>query len=474
MSEGSQGARHRAPRQTVEDSHFCLVADSEEAFVLRAATARLAQRTLDLQYYVWEDDRVGKLLVYRALEAARRGVKVRLLLDHANQLGRDVKWAALNAHPNVEIRLFNPFRGRYKHIVQWLYHAPRLNHRMHNKAWIVDGERAIVGGRNLSEHYFGVHPEANFRDLDIYARGPIVAETRAAFDAYWDSDVCVRLRTLRRRSRVHADRLWEQLLAWREGLDGFPYRYEQDVAHFEDVLGAADRRQIQAPAALLFDPPDKAKGATQRLMGDQLGRLLGQRSLKEILIEASYFIPGDEFTAALAGMHRNGCRVALLTNSLATNDVIAAHAAYARYRPALLRGGVEVHELQANASARRHHARLLRGRGRSKSSLHTKAMVLDRKELFVGSFNLDPRSVNVNTEMGYYVDSEALAGEVAAFVEEGMAPQNSYRVSADDQGLLWGAGEERGPVQYRSEPQVSPLRRAASQLCALLPIENLL
>ena len=474
MSEQAQGHGHGAPRQNVENSHFCLVADSEEAFVLRAATARLAQRTLDLQYYVWEDDRIGKLLVYRALEAARRGVKVRLLLDHANQLGRDVKWAALNAHPNVEIRLFNPFRGRYKHFIQWLYHAPRLNHRMHNKAWIVDGERAIVGGRNLSEHYFGVHPEANFRDLDIYARGPIVAETRAAFDAYWESDVCVRLRSLRRRSRVHADRLWQRLVAWRKSLDGFSYRYEQDVAHFEDVLGAADRRQIQAPAALLFDPPDKAKGATQRLMGDQLGRLLGQRSLNEILIEASYFIPGDEFTAALADMHRNGCRVALLTNSLATNDVIAAHAAYARYRPALLRGGVEVHELQANARARRHHARLLRGRGRSKSSLHTKAMVLDRKELFVGSFNLDPRSVNVNTEMGYYVDSEALAGEVAAFVEEGMAPQNSYRVTSDDQGLLWGAGDERGPVQYRSEPRVSPLRRLASQLCALLPIENLL
>ncbi|MEP4522942.1 MAG: phospholipase D-like domain-containing protein, partial [Alloalcanivorax venustensis] len=162
MSEQAQGHGHGAPRQNVEDSHFCLVADSEEAFVLRAATARLAQRTLDLQYYVWEDDRIGKLLVYRALEAARRGVKVRLLLDHANQLGRDVKWAALNAHPNVEIRLFNPFRGRYKHFIQWLYHAPRLNHRMHNKAWIVDGERAIVGGRNLSEHYFGVHPEANF------------------------------------------------------------------------------------------------------------------------------------------------------------------------------------------------------------------------------------------------------------------------------------------------------------------------
>src|SRR5699024_7787203 len=137
-------------------------------------TARSAARSLDLQYYIWDDDDVGKLLIHRILEAARRGVRVRLLLDHANQLGRDVKWAALNAHPNIEIRLFNPFSGRYKHVLQWLYHAPRLNHRMHNKAWIADGEHAIVGGRNISNRYFGADPDSNFRDVDLYARGPIV------------------------------------------------------------------------------------------------------------------------------------------------------------------------------------------------------------------------------------------------------------------------------------------------------------
>tara|TARA_R110001606_G_scaffold261206_11_gene409396 strand:- start:17262 stop:18659 length:1398 start_codon:yes stop_codon:yes gene_type:complete len=453
-------------------SRFCLVDSSREAFLLRVASARLARKTLDLQYYIWDDDTVGKLLVYRVLEAARRGVRVRLLLDHANQLGRDVKWAALNTHPNVDVRLFNPFRGRYKHFIQWLYHAPRLNHRMHNKAWIVDGERAIVGGRNISDQYFGVHAGSNFRDLDLYARGPIVADTQAAFDSYWHSDITVKLKSLRPRSAINAERLWRQLEAWREGLEHFPYQDRRDPRRLEAILAAADQRQISAPAALLFDPPDKAKGLPQRLMGDQLARLLGRRSLREILIEASYFIPGDDFVAALGGLHRHGCRVALLTNSLATNDVIAAHAAYARYRPGLLKAGVEVHELQPNARAMLRQTRLLRGR--SKASLHTKAMVLDRHELFVGSFNLDPRSVNLNTEMGYYLYSETLASEAATFVEEGMAPQSSYRVIEQDGALRWGGGDHNGPFLHRHEPQVSVPRRLASRLFSLLPIENLL
>lgn len=457
---------------SMRTSRFCLVADSEEAFMLRTASARLAEKTLDLQYYIWDDDTVGKLLIHRVLEAARRGVRVRLLLDHANQLGRDVKWAALNAHPNVDVRLFNPFRGRYKHFLQWLYHAPRLNHRMHNKAWIVDGERAIVGGRNISDQYFGVHVEANFRDLDLYARGPIVADTQAAFDSYWHSDVTVPLKSLWPRSPANAERLWRQLRNWRRGLRDFPYRRQQNLDHLRETLALADQRQRAAPAVLLFDPPEKAKGSPQRLMGDQLARLLERRSLREILIEASYFIPGDDFVRTLGLLHQGGCRVALLTNSLATNDVIAAHAAYARYRPALLRAGVEVHELQADARAMRRQARLLRGH--SKASLHTKAMVLDRQELFVGSFNLDPRSVNLNTEMGYYVNSAALASEAAAFVEEGMAPQSSYRVALEEGKPVWGGGNWHGPFRYRHEPRVSWPQRIAARLCALLPIENLL
>ena len=462
------------PTQAVDASRFCLLPDGEEAFALRAASARLARKTLDCQYYIWEDDEVGKLLVYRALEAARRGVKVRLLLDHANQIGRDVKWAELNAHPNVEVRLFNPFRGRYKHFLQWLYHAPRLNHRMHNKAWIVDGELAIVGGRNISDHYFGLHPQTNFRDLDIYARGPIVAETGAAFDAYWNSDISVRLRSLRRRSRAHADRLWRSLREWHREPGRLPIDRDPDPSACRRLLAEADQRQVRAAASLLYDPPEKAKGAEQRLIGDQLAKRLGERRLSEILIETSYFIPGDRFVAALKALHQRGCRIALLTNSLATNDVIAAHAAYARYRTALLDAGVEVHELRPNPHTRGHRARLLRGRGRSKASLHSKAMVLDRSELFVGSFNLDPRSVNLNTEMGYYINSDELAGRVAAFIEEGMAPQSSYRVEIDDDGLVWGAGDERGPVRHRDEPRASAGRRLASRLCALLPIENLL
>ena len=460
-------------QQSVPLSSLSLVADSEQAFTLRVTLARLATDTLDLQYYIWDDDTTGKLLIYRVLEAARRGVKVRMLLDHANQLGRDVKWAVLDAHPNIEVRLFNPFRGRYKHFLQWLYHAPLLNHRMHNKAWIADGEHALVGGRNISDHYFGVNSSSNFRDLDFYATGPIAADTRAAFDDYWHSELAVPLKTLRRYGPGRAERAWQWLSQWRGSLKGYPYLFPQHESFFRDYLDKQQAQCHQAQAVLLFDHPSKAAGARQTHMGDQLAHLLDQEGHRELLMEASYFIPGNEFVAALADLKQRGGRAAVLTNSLATNDVIAAHGAYARYRNALLKAGVELHELQPNARAMRRQMRLFKGR--SRASLHTKAMVLDRREVFVGSFNIDPRSVHLNTEMGYYVASRELGQQVAAFIEEGLAPENSYRLSRENGRLeWWGDGEDGKPVARHAEPRTSRLRRLLAWLLSLLPIERML
>ncbi|MEQ3635105.1 phospholipase D family protein [Alcanivorax sp.] len=454
-------------------SSFSLVADSDQAFTLRVTLARLATRTLDMQYYIWDDDTTGKLLIYRVLEAARRGVRVRMLLDHANQLGRDVKWASLDAHPNIEVRLFNPFKGRYKHFLQWLYHAPRLNHRMHNKAWIMDGERALVGGRNVADHYFGVNASTNFRDLDLYAHGAIVADTQTAFDAFWYSPLAVSMKSYRHRTEATADRAWHWLRRWRTSLQGYPYLFPQHEAFFTDYLAKQEQQCVQAPAALLFDSPDKASGAKQTLMGEQLARLLGRQDNQELLMEASYFIPGDAFVEALGGFQQRGGRAAVLTNSLATNDVVAAHGAYARYRAALLAAGVELHELQPNARALHRQVRLFKGR--SQASLHTKAMVLDRREVFVGSFNIDPRSVHLNTEMGYYVASAELGQQVAAFIEEGLAPENSYRLEKQGGKLLWGAdGHDGKPVLYSREPKVTVWRRMLAWLLSLLPIERML
>ncbi|WP_297767797.1 phospholipase D family protein [uncultured Alcanivorax sp.] len=454
-------------------SSLSLVADSDQAFTLRITLARLARRTLDVQYYIWDDDTTGKLLIYRVLEAARRGVKVRMLLDHANQLGRDVKWAALDAHPNIEVRLFNAFRGRYKHFLQWLHHMPLLNHRMHNKAWIVDGERALVGGRNIADHYFGVNASTNFRDLDLYACGPIVADTQAAFDCYWDSPLAMPMKTLRRYRESAAERVWQWLRQWRRSLKNYPYLFPQYESFFTDYLAGQDRQCVQAHAVLLFDSPDKAAGVKQTLMGDQLAHLLARDDHQELLMEASYFIPGDAFVAELAEMKQRGGRAAVLTNSLATNDVIAAHGAYARYRDGLLKAGVELHELTPNARALHRQVRLFKGR--SRASLHTKAMVLDRREVFVGSFNIDPRSVHLNTEMGYYVVSEELGQQVAAFIEEGLAPENSYRVDNEQGTLTWaGDGPDGRPLVRHNEPDVTVWRRMLAWLLSLLPIERML
>ncbi|WP_348678964.1 phospholipase D family protein [Alcanivorax profundi] len=468
----------RNPSSPVQESataasSLSLVSDSDQAFTLRVTLARLATRTLDLQYYIWDDDTTGKLLIYRVLEAARRGVKVRMLLDHANQLGRDVKWAVLDAHPNIDVRLFNPFRGRFKHFLQWLYHAPLLNHRMHNKAWIADGEHALVGGRNISDHYFGVNPSSNFRDLDLYASGPIAAETRDAFEAYWNSELAVPMKTLRRYGPERAERAWQWLSRWRQSLKGYPYLFPQHEQFFRDYLTRQQQQCHVAKPVLLFDSPAKAAGARQALMGNQLARLLARDDHHEVLIEASYFIPGEDFVSALSGLRQRNGRAAVLTNSLATNDVIAAHGAYARYRKALVEAGVELHELQPNARTLHRQVRLFRGR--SRASLHTKAMVLDRREVFVGSFNMDPRSVHLNTEMGYYVVSDSLGQEVATFIEEGLAPANSFRLESDKGKLRWGGDGDAGePALYRHEPGVTVWRRLMAWLLSLLPIERML
>lgn len=190
-------------------------------------------------------------------------------------------------------------------------------------------------------------------------------------------------------------------------------------------------------------------------------------------MEASYFIPGDAFVAELAEMKQRGGRAAVLTNSLATNDVIAAHGAYARYRDGLLEAGVELHELAPNARALHRQVRLFKGR--SRASLHTKAMVLDRREVFVGSFNIDPRSVHLNTEMGYYVASAELGQQVAAFIEEGLAPENSYRVDKEQGKLTWaGDGHDGRPLVLHNEPGVTVWRRMLAWLLSLLPIERML
>lgn len=452
-------------------SSLSLVADSDQAFTLRVTLARLATRTLDVQYYIWDDDTTGKLLIYRVLEAARRGVKVRMLLDHANQLGRDVKWAALDAHPNIEVRLFNPFHGRFKHFHQWLYHAPLLNHRMHNKAWIADGERCLVGGRNISDHYFGVNPASNFRDLDWFASGPIVADTRDAFDAYWHSDLAMPLKTLRRYRPERAEQIWMWLSQWRSTLKKYPYIFPQHEGFFRDYLAKQELLCEHAPAVLLFDSPEKASGAKLSMMGDQLARLLDRDDHREFLLEASYFIPGEDFVAALSRLKQRGGRAAVLTNSLATNDIIAAHAGYAPYRESLIRGGVELHELQPHARAMKRQIRLLRGR--SMASLHTKAMVLDRREIFIGSFNMDPRSLHLNTEMGYYVVSETLGKQVAEFIEEGLSPVNSYRLELEERKIRWGGVDEQGtPVLLKHEPGATRLRRAFAAFLSILPISR--
>lgn len=454
-----------------KQSALSLVPECDQALLLRVASARVAENTLDVQYYLWEDDISGRLLLFRLLEAARRGVKVRVLLDHIPQLTRTPRWAQLDAHPNVAVRLFNPLRGRFKHPLQWLKHAPQLNHRMHNKAWIVDQQYALVGGRNIGDHYFGIDPVSHFRDLDIYARGPIVSDVSAAFEKFWQSSLSLPLVRISRRQPKQADNLWQRLCQWRSTLPGYPQRFEKPLAFYQGVLKEEDARTVAAPCALLFDLPDKPLHPESLLMGEQLVALLERKNIDELLLEASYFMPGTELIESFTALRQHGVRVAVLTNSLATNDVLLAHAGYSRYRQAVLDAGVALHELRSFPR----HSRSRR-RQRTSASLHTKAMVMDRQECFVGSFNLDPRSMHVNTEMGIYFLSTELGAALAALIEEGLSPENSYRLNnAPHRGLTWAAVDQRDTrhIAHFDKDPVSPwLKRTGAYWLSKLPLER--
>ena len=457
-------------------SGVILVSTGEWGFRSRAGLANQAEKTIDVQYYIWETDTAGSILAERLLRAADRGVRVRMLLDHVTTKDTDFKFAQVAQHPNIEIRVFNPFANRAFHTLEFIFSLERLNHRMHNKAFIVDNAIAVVGGRNIGDNYFGVHAAANFRDLDLVVVGPVVQDVSRSFDTYWNSEFAVPIHG------VIEERLSEQdfqakktkLYRWVEAVEDYPYPVDTTsevvMAKLEELRGDF----IWAPAKALYDEPDKLE-TNEEEVADQLIQL-GKEKEHEVLIEAAYAIPGPEGVERTRLNKERGIPQRLLTNSLATNDVVAAHAGYAKYRRDLIRNGLEVYELRPDAEAVKNNWSLLAGR--SKASLHTKAFVVDRELVAIGSFNVDPRSIALNTEMVVLVESPELAAEVVDYMDEGVRPENSYRVTLetdDETGverLVWITQIDGEEVRYYSEPEVGFWRRFNAWLMGLLPLED--
>jgi cardiolipin synthase C len=452
-------------------SRVYLLTDGPEALHARLDLIDRAERTLELQYYLWHADEAGAVLAERVLAAADRGVRVRVLLDDIDLQGRDGGLLAFHSHPRIEVRLFNPFRRGWLRLFEWLTRFGELNRRMHNKALISDDSRCVVGGRNIGNEYFGLDPEVAFNDLDIVADGPVALEARKSFDAYWDN----------KRARPMGEIAGPESAfasgpgAFRTALDFLATRgrealTRQDQAETPPEDRPWNRDAEEAKARLLADPPDKSwsRRARKRGLATALG-LAMERAQEEVLIVSPYFVPRRRLLARLTGLAGRGIKVRVLTNSLASNDVIVVHAGYAPKRPALLRGGVGLFELKPDGGQLRRSgkAKLQFRPSEGRASLHAKLFVIDRKTVFIGSFNLDPRSARLNTEMGILVDCPALARDAAVFAESLLAEANE--VGLENNRLFWKAAN--GEVTAK-EPHAGWGIRLLVTLLGWLPIEE--
>jgi putative cardiolipin synthase len=427
--------------------------------------ARAAERSLDVQYYIWHADTSGGLLAHELWQAAERGVRVRLLLDDNNTRGADEAIAALDAHPNIEVRLFNPYANRGFRLGELATDFARVNRRMHNKSFTADNQAAIVGGRNVGDEYFGAESAVAFADLDVLAVGAVVPEVSAAFDAYWNSESAYPATSLISAPprRTPAEKIEERPDAarYRQAVRATPL--VQRLLSGSLPLEWAHARLVQDDPAKVLQPPER----TELHLLPRLEAAMG-KPLKEVDLVSPYFVPTKDGSAALCTLAERGVRVRVLTNSLAATDVAPVHAGYAKYREPLLRAGVRLYELKPSLEKKEAKGKD-RAAGGSDASLHAKTFALDRDRIFVGSFNFDPRSARLNTEMGIVVESPALAARLSQALDRDIS-NIAYEVRLSDGGLEWIEGDAR----YTSEPGAGVLRRLWIDFLSILPIEWLL
>jgi putative cardiolipin synthase len=458
-------------------SGVLLLNDGRDAFAARVLLADAAERSLDVQYYIWHDDLSGTLLLDTLRRAADRGVRVRLLLDDNNTAGLDELLAALDSHPQIEVRLFNAFSDRRWRWIGFLTDFARVNRRMHNKSFTADARATIVGGRNVGDEYFGASRETLFVDLDVLAVGAVVADVTSDFERYWNSAAVAPARTVL--APAPDDALAAcQARAMRSAQHAEARAYVQAIVELPIVSDMLMRRlpYTWAPTRMISDDPAKglAREKPRDLVVRRLQEMLGNLQ-RELYLVSPYFVPSARGSAFFAEHSRSGIRVSILTNSLEATDVIAVHAGYIKRRKALLRGGVRLFELRRSAPA---HKRLLRmrgssGAGSSGSSLHSKTFSIDRERLFVGSFNFDQRSARLNTEMGFIIESPRLA-QAGADAFDAQVPGSAYEVQLREGKLRWLERNEGVEIVHDTEPGTTRWQRIIVCVLSWLPIEWLL
>jgi putative cardiolipin synthase len=451
-----------------------LLPDSHDAFAARWRLAEVAERTLDVQYYIWENDMTGTLLFEALHAAADRGVRVRLLLDDNNTSGHDAVLAALDAHPNVEVRLFNPFIVR-KPRIGYLTDFFRANRRMHNKSFTADNQVTIIGGRNIADEYFGAAEGSLFVDLDVMAVGPIVHDVSDDFDRYWASASSYPLDRIV--GSVDQARIVEvSSAALSVERNPAAVAYTKTIRDSPFILAMIERHLDfeWAVVRMVSDDPAKGLGRTppDKLFQEQLRDVVGD-PVSDLELVASYWVPGATGVEHFRSMAKRGVKISVLTNSLEAADGPYVYSGFAKRRKALLKTGVTLYEMR-RLSPQRDDNKRAGPFGSSGSSLHAKTFSVDRSRFFVGSFNFDPRSRKLNTELGFVIDSPALAQRIEAAFHDSI-PANSYELRLSDSGeLCWIERRGNDLVHYDKEPGTSWWLRAAVWFLSLLPIEWLL
>ena len=473
------GKAHRDEMQThAGQSGFLLLGNGLDAFVARAILAHVAERSIDVQYYLFHDDLIGNLFTDQLLKAADRGVRVRLLVDDMDLEGKDLDVAVMDSHPNMEVRIFNPFSRKKGRTRQFVSRAGSVTRRMHNKSFTVDNQVTILGGRNIGNEYFDADPELAFSDLDVLAIGPVAQEVSTAFDLYWNSELAYPASVL-----IGKRPTTEEIKEMRQKLTEF-VESQSDSEYLQALRNsnlANDIRQNNVSfnwgeAVVLYDQPEKILhdfDESQYHLAPKL-KPYAEGVKKELIIFSPYFVPGKPGTAFLTQLAQRGVRVRILTNSLASNDVGIVHAGYSKYRKDLLRAGIELYEL--NEKLTRKERKEKKGKhGSSKVSLHAKSFVFDRKRVFIGSLNLDPRALVHNTEIGVVLTSEKIASEMSDWFDQNME-QVAFRLELNKEDgsekILWHSRVDGKAVVFEVEPYTGFWQRFGIGFLRLLPIES--
>lgn len=474
LGEASREKREGHPGQ----SGFHLLSDGLDAFVARAVLADAAERSIDAQYYILHKDLTGRLFVDRLLRAADRGVRVRLLVDDMDVGDKELSLLAADSHPNMEVRLFNPFARNVGRAGQFVTRGSEVGRRMHSKSFTVDNQYAILGGRNIGNEYFDADPSLEFADLDVMAIGPVVEQVSAAFDEYWNSELAYPAAVLAAvlPTNTEVEGLRARLADYVEAQEDSDYLRALRDSDLSASLRSDTVGYYWGDGRVAYDSPDKLLeelGSYERDLRSQL-RPVFQTVREELIIFSPYFVPGKQGVAALSALSEQGVRVRILTNSLASNDVLIVHAGYLKFRRALLRAGVEIYEL--NSELLNQQRRSTGGGGSTRASLHAKSFVFDRESVFIGSLNLDPRAVEFNTEIGFVVSSPEMAGDMSRRFDERIE-QVAFRVELvrDDSGtetLLWRGLVDGEPVEFDYEPHTSVWQRFAVSFLSIFPIES--